>query len=863
MKAHDIRSCFTNYFEENGHQKLPSSSLTPIDDPSLLFTNAGMNQFKEYFTGQSHPKHLRTTTIQKCVRAGGKHNDLENVGLTTRHHTFFEMLGNFSFGDYFKKDAIHFAWEFLTKKLNIDKNRLIITVHHSDNESKNIWHRQEKVPLSRIFTRGDKDNFWEMGEVGPCGPCSEIFYDYGKQYATSESSTTPLDDEERYVEIWNLVFMQFEKNKTGTSKLPKPSIDTGAGLERLATLMQEKYWNYDCDLFTHIISSLEEMSKRKYQGELAQNFRVVSDHIRSATMLMTDGVIPSNEGRGYVLRRIIRRAVRHLKKLDKKNTRLSLLVPTVFETLGHEYPENFSNQSLAVKFLDIEEDKFLETLHSGEKFLEQALSKINNSILPGEIAFKLYDTYGFPLDLTEIILKEKNMRLNRKGFDTAMENQRKSSKKSWKGEFSITENKKLFSGIKEKFNKTSFIGYQKLSGQGTLLFKEKVGDLYALVFDQTPFYGESGGQIGDCGYIYEGEKVLAEIIDTQKPIDGLHVLYSKNASKLELKKSYKQIVDEKKRKLTTINHSATHLLQSALIEILGNHIKQAGSHVNEERLRFDFTHPTALKEDEIDLIEKHVNNNIQAAYDVSFKVMPKEQATQKGAIAMFGEKYGNHVRVVEMGKASFELCGGTHVTNLLEIGLFNITQETSLSSGVRRIEAITCNNASLKLRKRSKLLKKIEIQLSGSEENSLEKIHSLKEKVKYLNRENQQLKDKIQSLESHVLIENPKKLGHYLFKVAEAPEELDLRKLSDQFISKYPNGILILYQKRKGKLSLLMRTNKNHSSIHCGNILGNALKKIDGRGGGRPDMAQGSSEQNINREKLIQDIISQIEGLKK
>ena len=864
MKAQEIRALFTEYFKRQGHHKIPSSSLIPQDDPTLLFANAGMNQFKDYFTGKTVPPHLRATTIQKCVRAGGKHNDLENVGLTARHHTFFEMLGNFSFGDYFKQDAIHFAWELLTKELAIPKDRLYITVHHSDHEAKEIWHKQEKISLDRIFEKGDKDNFWEMGALGPCGPCSEIFYDHGEDYATP--GLTLLEDESRYIEIWNLVFMQFEKTPEGKLHLPRPSIDTGAGLERLATLLQGKYWNYDCDLFTGLIQHLEESSGHSYRGKLAASFRVVADHMRAATMLITDGVIPSHEGQGYVLRRIIRRAIRHLKKLGIKPGTFSQLVPTVFASLGQEYPQNFAHQSLAQKVLDTEEEKFLETLDSGIKFLENSLKHdTTDGTLPGAIAFKLYDTYGFPKDLTEAILKEKNLKLDHHGFTQAMAIQKETSRKSWKGVELNQDSKKLFYAIREKSGTTQFLGYQTLTSPGTLVAKEKIQDHYALVFDQTPFYGESGGQVGDQGSILALDGTpLVDITDTQKPVEDLHVLYAnsaKGAETLQVGSRYTQAVHPQKRADTTKNHSATHLLQSALIHVLGNHIKQAGSHVSAERLRFDFTHPKALSKLEVQQIEQFVNHKIRANYDVSCTLMSKDKALKKGAIAMFGEKYGESVRVVQMGEASTELCGGTHVANLAAIEFFSITNETSLSSGVRRIEALTGDLALQRLRHRSELLKALEEEFSTRESGVMAKVHALKAQLKESHKEHAKLKDKIQSLQGGSLFEHPEKLGDLLFKEAHAPEGSDMRKLSDQFLSQHPSGILLLFSKfgkRKDKLSILLRVHKSQKHLDCAHLLRTALSTLGGKGGGRPDMAQGSVDASIIKTQDLTISIKQL-----
>ena len=861
MKAEEIRQSFSHYFSRQGHEKIPSSSLIPQDDPTLLFVNAGMNQFKDYFTGRAKAKNLRATTIQKCVRAGGKHNDLENVGLTARHHTFFEMLGNFSFGDYFKKDAIHFAWEWLTKELVIPKEKLYVSVHHSDDEAQDIWHKQEKVPLDRIFKKSDKDNFWEMGEYGPCGPCSEIFYDHGEQYGATnpKRGQGPLDNEDRYVEIWNLVFMQFEKTPKGIFDLPRPSIDTGAGLERLATLMQGKYWNYDCDIFSPLISQLKNLSSQPYQGEWASSFRVVADHIRGAIMLITDGIVPSSEGRGYVLRRIIRRAIRHLRKLEIKEVALCQLVPTVLKDLGKEYPQNLANETLAKKVLEIEEKKFLETLDTGMKFLENTLSRnMIHEIFPGKLAFKLYDTYGFPKDLTEVILKEKNLKLDLEGFEEAMIAQKKMSKKSWKGGDVGEDHKKLFYDLREKCGATTFSGYEKLSDKGTLLAKEKIGDLDALVFNRTPFYGEAGGQVGDHGHIFDETTCLAKIIDTQRPVENLYVLYSKEAHALEVGKSYTQTVEGKRRQAIMKNHSSTHLLQSALMAVLGHHVKQAGSHVSEKRLRFDFTHPHSLSKEELASVELHVNEAINKGYDVSCLVMSKEEALKKGALAMFGEKYGEHVRVVQMGEASTELCGGTHVCDLTEIGFFTILSETSLSSGIRRIEAMTSQEAFRQLHNRGEILKKLEQKLSAKGEHLLEKLHILQNQVKELHKENSKLKDKIQSLQGASTFENPEKIGDLLFKPLLTPQDIDMKKLSDQFVSQYEKGVLLLYGKRKHRLSVLLRVHKKNKKINCADILKKALGSIQGRGGGRPDMAQGSGDEKANIPEFIQLIMKLI-----
>lgn len=868
MKAQEIRERFNSFFQKNGHEKNASSSLIPHNDPTLLFANAGMNQFKDYFTGKANPNKKRAVTIQKCVRAGGKHNDLENVGFTARHHTFFEMLGNFSFGDYFKKEAIHFAWKFLTEELKISKEKLLVTVHESDDEALKIWNEEIGVPLNKIFKLGDKSNFWEMGEVGPCGPCTEIFFDHGEKFSTgTPAGHQDIDDEGRYVEIWNLVFMQFEKYKDGNEikkkPLPKPSVDTGAGLERITAALQGKYWNYDSDIFTPIIEKLEQLSGKKYSDKKYESsFRVVADHIRSSTMLITDGAIPSNEGRGYVLRRIIRRAIRHLKELGITDVSFYKLVPSVFESLGKEYSENMSNQNIAEKFLLLEEKKFLETLDVGIKFLNEAIgSKLVNKTLPGEIAFKLYDTYGFPIDLTEVILREKNLILDIAGFEEAMKKQKENSKKS--GKFQVTEDfQKIFYSIKEKFGATIFNGYDSIQRTAKLIHKEVLDDKTILIFDSTPFYAESGGQIGDSGTILfskEKKQIAANIIDTQKPVDGLWVHYSMDADLLEVGTNYELKVNEKRRNLIKTNHSATHMLQAALISVLGDHVKQSGSLVTEDKLRFDFSHPESLTKIQILKIEALINSEINNNLKVKPQIMTKNEALKKGAMALFGEKYGDEVRVIEIGNFSTELCGGIHVDNTSDIGLFTILSEQALSSGVRRIEATTSQTAIDRLKHRSELLEKIESILTLKEDRAVLKISDLLDDLKDSHKRMEQLKDKLQNFENASIFENPKLVKSHPFKIAMCSTGSDLRKLSDQFISKYPNGILVLHSKTDDqKVSILIRVGKG-IGLDCGQILKENLSLINGRGGGKPEMAQGSGDVNSNLNDFFNKIVTQIE----
>lgn len=867
MRAQEIRNAFSNYFIKNGHDKHKSSSLAPHNDPTILFANAGMNQFKDFFTGKATPSHRRAVTIQKCVRAGGKHNDLENVGFTARHHTFFEMLGNFSFGDYFKKDAIKFAWELLTVDLKIPKDKLLVTVHDSDDEALNIWHKDMGVPLDRIFKLGDKSNFWEMGDVGPCGPCTEIFYDHGPARSCGvPAGHQEIDDEGRYVEIWNLVFMQFEKYKDGNEikrkPLPKPSVDTGAGLERVAAVLQGKYYNYDTDIFEPIMKAIGKLTGKDYYTTKSEDekssFRVVADHIRSCTMLITDGVIPSNDGRGYVLRRIIRRAVRHLSLLGLKDISFYKLIPAVVESLGEEYPDNAHNASLAEKLLKLEEEKFRKTLDTGLALINEELSKIKpGQKLNGEVAFKLYDTFGFPLDLTEVILREKNLELDSKGFEEAMARQKAQSKKGSK--FAAQEdNVKVFYGIKEKFGDTNFIGYEEVVGQAKLIAKEEFDGVFYLVFDKTPFYGEGGGQLGDKGEIHSKEGKLATITDTQKPVDGLHVHISADADALIVGDTYTLKVNHEERELTKRNHSATHLLQSALIKVLGNHVKQAGSSVGADRLRFDFTHSEALKPEEIAQVEELVNTAVATSLPVTAAQMSKDEAAKKGAMALFGEKYGDRVRVLTMGDFSVELCGGTHVDNTNEIGLFKILIETSLASGVRRIEAITSTTAINYLLNRSKILGEVEKSFAVKEEKVIEKISALRDELKDKSKQLENLNDKLQNFESQNLFNDQQPIkGGLTLTVAKAPnaDQGNMRKLGDIFVDKFPKGVLFLYAVEGDKVSFIMKTHRTNTSVDASAVLKTAMPIVNGRGGGKPDNAQGSGDAS-----KTQELIKAVEG---
>lgn len=847
MKSSEVRKKFAEFFEKHGHQKYDSSSLVPHNDPTLLFANAGMNQFKDFFIGAANPENRRAVTIQKCVRAGGKHNDLENVGFTARHHTFFEMLGNFSFGDYFKKDAINFAWKLLTEEFKIPKDRLYVTVHDSDQEAADIWHNDQGVPRDRIFYMGDKDNFWEMGEVGPCGPCTEIFYDHGPENSdpTADTSKCLLADEKRYVEIWNLVFMQYEKyydenGKVQRKNLPKPSVDTGAGLERVAAALQGKYNNFDTDGFEPIIAEIENLSKKKYHSdELITNYmRVVADHARSTSMLLSDGVIPSNDGRGYVLRRIIRRAVVHLDYLGVKETSFYKLANPVFKSLGEEYPEVWANKEFVEKYLKSEEDSFRKTLNSGMKLLDKEIENLQSkkqTVLDGATAFNLYDTHGFPLDLTELILAKNKMTVDHAGFDKHMDEQKERSKSA--GKFAAAEDEsKEFYKIVEEHGETGFLGYTTLVAEGKLLAIGTLGGKKALVFDQTPFYAESGGQAGDIGTV-----AGVKIIDTKKPVDGLHVHLCDDASSLRLGETYRLEVDKNNRNLSARNHTATHLLQAALVKTLGNHVKQSGSYVGADRLRFDFTHPEGLKADEIKKVEKLVNEQIQKSVVVCPEEMSKEEAMAKGATALFGEKYGDTVRVVDVPGFSTELCGGTHVPNTNDIGVFKIVSEASLAAGVRRIEAVTSQGAINYSNDKLEILAQIETLMSAKGDLLLNKVENLLKDINAKNKEIKSLNEQIQSSKSKDLFNDVEQLANGMsYKFIAADEDADIRQLGDLFMDKFPKGATVITSTKGDKTAVLFKTFKGNKDFNCSMLSKDIFAALEGRGGGKPDMAQGS-----------------------
>src|ERR1700761_8081370 len=704
MSAADVRRAFLEFFRANDHTVVPSSSLIPGNDPTLLFTNAGMVQFKDVFLGKEKRDYVRATTSQRVVRAGGKHNDLENVGYTARHLTFFEMLGNFSFGDYFKRDAIRFAWEFLTKALKLDPARLWVTVFRDDDEAAEIWLKEIGIPSERFTRLGEKSNFWSMGDTGPCGPCSEIFYDHGPSVAGGPPGS-PDEDGDRYVEVWNLVFMQYESHADGSrTNLPKPSIDTGMGLERISTVLQGVQSNFETDLFRHLIGASEQMSGVASKGEALFSHRIIADHLRSTSFLIADGVLPSNEGRGYVLRRIMRRGMRHAHLLGTKDPLMHRLVPTLVAEMGTAYPELKRAEALITETLKLEEIRFRETLARGLKLLDETTAGMKEGDrLTGDVAFKLYDTYGFPLDLTQESLRARGIAVDQDGFTFAMEKQRAEARASWAGSGEAPSEAQWFA-VLDEVGKTEFLGYDTEEAEGKIVGMVKdgarvqsagEGETVEVLTNQTPFYAESGGQAGDRGKMLS-PKAQGEVIDTHKYLGSLHVHVVKIIrGKLSVGDAVDLHVDHERRRATRANHSATHLLHAALKRVLGNHVSQKGSLVEAERLRFDFSHPKPVTPEELQRIELQVNEVIRQNTDTSTRLMPTDQAVAAGAEALFGEKYGDEVRVLTMGddledlKAySVELCGGTHVRRLGDIGIFTILSESAVAAGVRRIEAL-------------------------------------------------------------------------------------------------------------------------------------------------------------------------------
>ncbi|WNO10371.1 alanine--tRNA ligase [Teredinibacter sp. KSP-S5-2] len=840
MKSAEIREAFLKFFESKGHEVVGSSSLIPGNDPTLLFTNAGMVQFKDVFLGEDKRPYARAASSQRCVRAGGKHNDLENVGYTARHHTFFEMLGNFSFGDYFKREAIQYAWEFLTQVMNLPEERLWVTVHISDDEAADIWLKEVGVSADR-FSRLDEDNFWQMGDTGPCGPSSEIFYDHGEDVPGGPPGSEN-DDLDRYIEIWNLVFMQYERQTDGSLvPLPKPSVDTGMGLERIAAVMQGVHSNYEIDLFRALLKAAAEATNTTDLEN--KSLRVIADHIRSCAFLICDGVMPSNEGRGYVLRRIIRRAIRHGHKLGQKNHFFNCLVSALVEQMGEAYPELAEKQAQIVKVLLTEEEQFAKTLDKGMTVLEQKLAELNGQVISGETVFLLYDTYGFPADLTNDIAREKGLTLDLESYEKLMEEQKKRARESGAFKIDYTDTLSLE-------GETEFVGYQSLSNSSavTALIKgnQQVdeiveGDEAAVVLSSTAFYGESGGQVGDTGYIlFDSGKF--EVRDCQKS-GGQHIhLGVMLSGKLSTGEAVNTEVSEDVRQATALNHSATHLLHAALREVLGEHVTQKGSLVDSEKLRFDFSHFEAVSLEQLAEIETIVNQQIRANTPVETKVCSMDEAKQAGAMALFGEKYGETVRVLSMGGGfSVELCGGTHVSRTGDIGLMHIVAESGIAAGVRRIEAYTGEHALNAFTHIEEQYKKAASVVKAKPELLVEKLEQLVIQSRALEKEIAALKGKLASASADDWLNEAQDIQgiKVLVKTLDGADPKSLRDTLDQLKNKLGSSVVVLAT-ASDKVSIVAGVSKDVTGkVKAGDIMKFVAPQVGGKGGGRPDMAQG------------------------
>ncbi len=875
----EVRKSFLEFFRSKGHGVISSSALLPHNDPTLMFTNAGMVQFKNVFAGREEIKskaggHVhKAATSQKCVRAGGKHNDLENVGYTARHHTFFEMLGNFSFGNYFKEDAIAYAWEYLTKVAKLPKEKLMVTVYHTDDEAFNLWKKIAGLPDDKIIRIASDDNFWAMGDTGPCGPCSEIFYDHGDHIPGGPPGSANQDGD-RFIEIWNLVFMQYEKHENGTqTNLPKPCIDTGMGLERLTAILQGVHDNYEIDIFQKLIEESQEISKRPDVKYLTSH-RVIADHLRSTCFLIADGILPSNEGRGYVLRRIMRRAMRHCHILDSKHTWFYKLIPALIEQMGQAYPELLRAESLLTQTLKSEEEKFRETLASGLKILETETKSLKaGGTLKGEVAFKLYDTYGFPLDLTQDILKAKNIKVDTAGFDEAMEKQRDQARSSWSGSGEQATSD-IWLGIAKK-GSTEFLGYTNLKSRAEVVSivtndaevkAAKAGEQAVVMTNQTPFYGESGGQAGDKGIIYS-DKFKFEVDYTRK-FGGLHAHFGKVVSgEVAVGQDAYLEVDKKRRDAVRRNHSATHLLHAALRRKLGDHISQKGSLVEENYLRFDFSNNKAVSKEELADIEREVNEIILQNVETQTRVMPIKQAMESGAVALFGEKYGDEVRVLSMGAGdnkgsySIEFCGGTHVARTGDIGLFKITKETAVASGVRRIEAVTAERAIEYIQSREGILHVLQDKLKTSPEDFDNRLTALMAEKKNLENQISEFKKKIamgggsSSGGDSVAVQNVNGVN-FIGQKLSGIEAKDLRGLIDEYKKKYDNAVIILIAENDGKASIASGVSEKLVSKYSAvEFVRSASEAMGGKGGGgRPDFAQGGAPSSENAENAIEEV---------
>ena len=855
LSTADLRNKFINYFKSHGHQAVASSSLVPADDPTLLFTNAGMNQFKDTFLGTEKRSYTRAVSSQRCVRAGGKHNDLENVGYTARHHTFFEMMGNFSFGDYFKKEAIEFAWNFLTSEVGLPKEKLLVTVYSEDDEAFDIWENHIGVPKEKIIRISTSDNFWSMGDTGPCGPCSEIFYDHGA-HIWGGPPGTPEEDGDRFIEIWNLVFMQFNKQTDGTMEpLPKPSIDTGMGLERISAILQNVHSNYEIDLFQNLIKSAASIVGTEDLEN--KSLRVIADHIRSCSFLICDGVMPSNEGRGYVLRRIIRRAVRHGYQLGANDIFFYKLVASLANEMGEAYPELVDQLPVIEKVLRVEEEQFSKTLARGMAMLNDTLASLEGDTVPGDVVFKLYDTYGFPTDLTNDVAREHELKIDEEGFEAAMQAQRARAQQA--SNFGADYNSKLAID-----HTTSFTGYTDVEGQANVVeliadnaFVEKLedGQEGVVVLDSTPFYAESGGQAGDKGVlrVANGEFIVT---DTQKMGNAFA---HKGIAKGSVSKgdTATAAIDSANREAIKKNHSATHLLHAALREILGEHVTQKGSLVEALRMRFDFSHFEAVTTEQLAEIERRVNQEIRANHSLATELMDLEEAKASGAMALFGEKYDEKVRVVTMGPFSVELCGGTHVARTGDIGLFKITSEAGIASGVRRIEAVTGEQAIEVVQTQQATLSSLSSLLKTDSQNVLERVVSLQNQTKELEKALNSAKQKLASQQGADMLSNAVEINGVKVLIAnlEGVEAKSLRSMMDDIKNRIGEGIVVLGVANNAKVNLIAGVTKNLTDkVKAGELVNFVASQVGGKGGGRPDMAQAGGDKPENLGQALDSV---------
>ncbi len=867
MKSSEIRSAFLEYFQSKGHAIVPSAPLIPRQDPTLLFVNAGMVQFKTFFLGQEKSPYNRAVTCQKCLRAGGKHSDLENVGHTARHHTFFEMLGNFSFGDYFKKDAILFGWELLTEWFRLPKERLWVSVYLEDNEAAKLWADLAGIPEERIVRLGARDNFWQMADTGPCGPCSEIIIDQGSSVGCGKSNCAVGCECDRFLELWNLVFMQFDRDASGElTPLPRPSIDTGMGLERISAVLQSKINNFDSDIFIPIISAIVSSAKVDYgkNKEIDASIRVIADHMRSIVFLISEGLMPSNEGRGYVLRRIIRRASRHSRLLNMHEPFLYTLIDAVIDVMGSAYPEIVDERERTEKLLKIEEERFSRTIEMVMAIFDEILLRVkkgSTDIIPGEEIFRLYDTYGFPLDLARDIAMDAGLRIDEEAFHKELEIQRERARASWVGEDEAVA--AIYRELISEIGETEFIGYEALESDsvikavlkdGKLIKEASVGEEVEVFFDKTPFYGESGGQVGDTGEVTR-EHLRAIVIDTRKPLDSFHSHIIKiKKGNLRVWDKVKCRVDVEKRKATMRNHTATHLLHSALRSVLGDHLKQAGSLVSPEKLRFDFTHFSALDENEIQTVETLVNEKVLEDLPVVTSVMDIKTAVESGAIALFGEKYGKTVRVVKVPGFTSELCGGTHCRATGEIGSFVILSESSVASGIRRIEALTGNTAFRYLKQMKSELDSLKAMLKT--ESPVDRVEKLLKNIRSLEKDVQKLKTSSRDVISEALKEAKDLKGVKVIKIRHDglnPEEL--RNLADNIKDRLQSGIIVVSSVSDGKAAIVCMVTKDlKNKYHAGEIMKKISKIAGGSGGGKPDMAQGGTKEIEKLDEALESV---------